>query len=292
MVQLMKKSDRNVLKVLLITLFLNLSVAILKLIYSQITQSLSLEADGFHSLFDSSSNVIGLVALLFAFRPANEKHPYGHRKIEALASMGISFLLFFTCYELIGGIVDRLENPADVKINLASFLVMFLSMTTNFFVARYEDKKGHELKSEFLHADAKHTKSDIYVSLSVIGSFVASKIGYPIFDIIIAAIITIFIIITAFIILFDSFKILTDAQILNTDEVKNVVESVPGIYHSHKIRSHGTKGGVYLDLHIHVNPTLSTSASHRLTHKVIDTLKEQYPEIIDVMIHTEPAKEA
>jgi cation diffusion facilitator family transporter len=103
---------RAIRRVLWITLGLNLIATAAKLIVGYSTGSLSLIADGFDSAFDSATNVIGLVGIQFAARPADEDHPYGHRKAETMTALIIAALLFLTMWELIQSAVERLRDPS------------------------------------------------------------------------------------------------------------------------------------------------------------------------------------
>lgn len=102
----------TVRRTLIIIFVLNLSVALIKGGYGLLTNSLSMSADGLHSLFDSSSNIIGLVGISLASRPPDREHPYGHAKFETFASVGIAVLLFATCFQLIIEAIDRFQNPS------------------------------------------------------------------------------------------------------------------------------------------------------------------------------------
>lgn len=277
------------MQVLLITLLFNLVVCIAKLFYGVKTKSLSLEADGFHSLLDSSSNIVGLIGAYLASRPPDEGHPYGHRKIEALTSLSISFLLFLTCYEIVSHVMGRFKNPVVPDVDVVSFAIMGVTMVANFLVSRYEKREGTRLRSDILLADALHTRSDILVSVSVILSFVAVLFRIPILDGIIASGIVVFIFTIAFRILSGSVNVLLDARTIDPALVEEVVKKIPGIVRCHKIRSRGTQSGIFVDLHIHVDPGMTTEVSHKLTHDVIRTIKGHFPEVLDVLIHTEPA---
>lgn len=281
--------DQSVIRILFITFFFNGVVCLLKLIYGFMTHSISLEADGFHSLLDASSNIVALVGIKLAIKPPDEGHPYGHRKIEALASLGIAILLFITCFEIISQVVGRTKNPVLPQVTWLSFFIMGITMAVNFYVSTFEKKWGERLKSDLLIADAFHTRSDLFVSLSVIASLIAVLLHAPFLDGIIASGIVIFIIYVASRVLSSSVAILLDAQLIPPEKIEKVVKPIPGIVRCHKIRSRGTRSGIFVDLHIHVDPMLSTEMSHRLTHQVINTIKSTYPEVIEVLIHTEPA---
>lgn len=282
-------NDKKIMRVLLLTLFFNLVVCVAKLFYGIKTKSLSLEADGFHSLLDSSSNIVGLIGAYLAARPPDEGHPYGHRKIEALTSLSISFLLFMTCYEIISHVIGRIKNPVIPSVDTMSFAIMGITMAANFFVSRYEKREGTRLRSDILLADALHTRSDILVSISVILSFVAVLFHAPYLDGLIACGIVLYIFTIAFRILSGSVDVLLDARTIDPELVEDLVKKIPGIVRCHKIRSRGTRSGVFVDLHIHVDPNVTTEVSHKLTHDVIRTIKGHFPEVLDVLIHTEPA---
>ncbi|MBX7149177.1 cation diffusion facilitator family transporter [bacterium] len=281
--------DKQVMRVLFYTLWLNLAVSLAKLFYGIYTQSLSLESDGFHSLFDTASNVVGLVSIYFASKPADDKHPYGHRKIETLASMGIAFMLFLTCYEILTDLYERYYHPVVPHVDVLSFAIMIVTLAINFGVSRYEKRKGHELRSEILHADAAHTHTDVLVSISVMASFVGVLLHWVWIDLVVAFFIVLVIVHAGYEIIVHSLSSLLDEQFIDPKEIETMVMSVPEVEGCHKIRSRGTLGKVFVDLHIYVHPLMTLEKAHSLTHVVIDTIKKQKPEIQDVLIHTEPS---
>src|SRR5439155_15860298 len=129
---------RDIRGVLVLVLALNLLVAAAKLAYGLMTGAISMVADGIHSLMDSSSNVIGLVGTAVAARPPDPGHPYGHRKFEVIAALGITFLLFLACYEILTGSVARLMSSQRPRVTAASFAIMIVTIVINTFVTIYE----------------------------------------------------------------------------------------------------------------------------------------------------------
>jgi cation diffusion facilitator family transporter len=178
----MPSTYKQVKRVLSLTLFLNLAVAVAKLLWGHLTNSLSMQADGFHSLFDGASNIIGLVGIWVARHPPDDCHPYGHKKFETFAAFGISVLLFLTCFHILESSYSRVQTPFAPQATFLSFIIMLGAIGINFFVAWWETKKGKEFKSDVLMADAMHTKSDVFGSLSVFISLIATRLGYPILD--------------------------------------------------------------------------------------------------------------
>ena len=157
----------------MIVLFLNLAVAFAKIIYGTLTSTLSMTADGYHSLFDGVSNIVGLVGSFIAARPPDKEHPYGHQKYETIASIFIALLLLYVGVEIFRHALDRFLIRSVPEVTAISFLVIIGTMCINYLVTRYEYRQGLALRSQVLIADSLHTKSDIYVSLSVILSLAA-----------------------------------------------------------------------------------------------------------------------
>lgn len=276
-------------RVLWITLFLNLLVAAAKWGYGYSTQTLSMVADGLHSLLDGSSNIIGLIALGFAAKPPNSRHPYGHRKIEALAAMAISALLFWTCYEIFTQAYARWNLHIQPEVTIYSFLIMFATMAINFGVSRYEHRKGHEYGSQILTADSAHTASDVWASLSVIIALIGIKLKINHVDIIAATFISLFVGYSGYKIVLESLETLLDQSQLDPKKVVTIAQSVPGVLHCHNIRTRGHATAIYMDLNIHLDPKLNLEAAHHLTHQVISKIKITFPQVVDVVVHTEPA---
>ena len=101
---------RSIQRVLWIILALNLAVAAAKYVWGAVSGSESMQADGIHSVFDSAGNVVGLVGIAIAARPADEGHPYGHAKFETYASLAIGALLLLAAFEVGSSAVGKLAE--------------------------------------------------------------------------------------------------------------------------------------------------------------------------------------
>jgi cation diffusion facilitator family transporter len=284
------KNYRAIQRVLWITLGLNLVATAAKLIVGYRTGALSLIADGFDSVFDAASNVVGLVGIYLAARPADEDHPYGHRKTETMTSLIIASLLFLTTWELVESAIERLRHPSLIlaEVNVWSFAALLVSIVVHLTVVWYELRAGRRLQSDVLVADALHTRADIFVSLSVIGGLVAIWLGFPLADPILALIIAGVIAKIGIDIIREGSPTLMDRAVISPDQVTQVVLSVPGILACHQVRSRGHETAVYLDLHIQVNATTEIERAHTLAHEVKRRLQEQFPNVEDATIHIEP----
>lgn len=285
------KRKHEVSKVLWITLFLNLLVALFKLGYGEITNTLSMIADGYHSLLDGSSNIIGLIALAFAVKPADYNHPYGHRKVEAVAAMAISGLLFLACYEIASGAYHRFYNQQIPTVTFWSFLIMIGTMMINYGVSVYEHRKGIEHHSQILTADSAHTRSDVFASLSVIVALIGAKFNLGYLDLAAAGFIAIFVGYSGYKIVYESLTTLMDTAQLDPKEIEKIALQVEGVQKCHHIRTRGHSSAIYMDLNIHVDSKLNLERAHELTHEVIHRIKAKLPEVVDVVVHTEPAND-
>jgi cation diffusion facilitator family transporter len=280
----------QVRRILLGTLGANWGVAGAKLLVGFLSGTMSLIADGFHSLLDGSSNIIGLISLKAALKPTDTRHPYGRRKYETFAAVGISMLLVLACYEIVHEAVARFWARHSPEVGLASFVVTCSSMVINYFVAAYEHRRGHVLKSAVLIADSHHTQSDVYGSLAVLLSLVAIELGYPWFDVLAALFIVGLIGRAVWHILSDSLHTLVDLSRLPAEQIEAIALSVPGVRECHNVRSRGLEDAVYIDLHIGVDPHLPIQEAHDIGCEVERQILTTLEGVTDVIVHTEPAR--
>ncbi len=279
---------RAVSRVLLSVLFANLAVAAAKIAYGYFSGSVAITSDGYHSLTDSFSNIVGLVGLRAARKPPDLDHPYGHRKYETLTAAGIFVALILVVEEVARNAIDHLRAVTAITVTRESFLVMLATLAVNLAVVSYERRKGNELSSELLLADAMHTRSDVFTSVGVIASLVGVTLGYPILDPLGGLVVAVFIALTGFQIARDASRILSDRIVMDEDDIRAVVMSVPDVMGCHRIRTRGPADHVFLDMHVWVAPDMRLDAAHAISHMVKDTLMEKYPEIADAIIHIEP----
>jgi cation diffusion facilitator family transporter len=283
-----KDYSTGVRKVLIITLILNAGVAIAKIIYGYLTNSIAMTSDGFHSLFDGVSNLIGLAGIWIASRPPDKGHPYGHRKYETLFTIIISVMIFAACFQIIRRVYLSFFDDHVAMVTATSFLVMFTTIGINIFVMLYESKKGRQLRSDFLIADAMHTKSDIFASVSVIASLLLTRLGFHYADAVVGLVITLFIARIGFAILKNASNILVDTVCIDKDTVKAAVDSIKGVKGSHDIRSRGTANAVYLDLHVLVENNMPVEKAHGIADSIEEEIKKNFPMVVDVVVHIEP----
>ena len=278
-----------VARVLVLVLFLNLAVAVAKIAFGYASGAISVLSDGFHSLSDAASNVVGLVGVQAAKRPPDEDHPYGHRKYETVAAAAVTAGLLLVVIEVLRNAFNHLTGrAAPLSISTASFVVMVATVVVNLFVIWYETREGKRLASEVLLADATQTRADVWTSLTVIAALVGAKSGMPMLDPLAALVVAAFIGFAGFQIARATTNILSDRIAIADAELERVVMDVPGVVGCHRIRTRGSADHVFLDLHVWLPGDMPLTEAHKLSHVVKDRLMAKYPQIADAVIHIEP----
>ena len=278
----------QVRKVLVITLVLNSAVALAKVFYGYTTNSLAMTSDGFHSFFDGVSNIVGLIGIWIASHPPDANHPYGHKKFETLFTIIIAAMIFATCIQILKKVYFSFFRDRNTVVTDISFLVMFFTIGINIFVMLYESRKGKKIGSDFLVADAMHTRSDIFASLAVIVGLILTKAGYPRADTLVGIVITFFIARIGYQIVRGASNVLVDTVCLDTSMIESLVNSIDGVKGCHDIRTRGSVNSVYLDLHVLVDMDLSTEKAHGIADSVEEKIKKEFPSVIDIVVHIEP----
>ena len=278
----------EVTRVLNRVLVLNLLVAVAKIALGYYTGAVSILSDGFHSLTDSASNVVALIGVSIARRPPDADHPYGHRKYETMASLGILVFLVVVLVEVLSAAADRFVNGGTPKVFPEGVGLMTATLIVNLFVVSYEMRAGRRLKSEVLRADAKHTRSDVLTTGAVLGALLGVWWGYPLFDPMAALLVAGFIGHACWSIAQEASRVLADQIVLPEGEVRDVVQSVAGVIGCEKIRTRGSADYAFLDLHLWLDGNMPLKTAHAASHVVKDRLMTKFPQLADVVIHIEP----
>ena len=286
--------SEGIRKVLWQILVLNVLVSGAKAAWGLVSGSTAMLADGIHSLTDASSNIVALVAMSAASKPMDEDHPYGHQKYESFASAIIGVMLVLAAWrvgsESVGALVAYAKDGTlpEVEVTAVSFAIMLVTLAINIFVVWFERRRGNELDSDVLQSDAKHTLSDIWVTLGVILSLVLVRAGVPIADPVVGLFVAIAIAFAAIEVFKGVNTTFSDQARLNPYEVHEKVLRFEGVKGAHNIRTRGTGAFVHMDMSILVDPTISVDEGHRIAHELELWLCSEFPGLKDVVVHVEP----
>ena len=278
----------EVRKVLIITLLLNVFVMGLKVLVGHWTGSLSLLADALHSVTDSANNVLGLVAIKFSSPLPDREHPYGHNKFEALGALGIAAFLGIACFEIVQGAVERiLKGGEPVKVSPPELWLLLIVLGINIFVAFYERNVGKRVGSSILIADATHTMSDIWVTISVIGGLIGVWLGYQWLDVALAFPVALLVFWSGWSVLTENLPWLVDQMAIAPETIHTIAVSVPGVLNCHDIASRGVIGRqVFIEMHLIVDAA-DVETAHNITEEVEKQLEQRFHPV-RILIHVEP----
>lgn len=281
---------KEVKKVLWIILFANIAVAVMKIVLGIVIQSGAVLADGFHSLTDGSSNVVGLVGMTMASQPVDKEHPYGHAKFETMSSLVIVGALAMLAFEVTTSAISRFSNPVVPHIDTWTFVVMLATLVINLVVTTMEARAGKRLQSSILIADAKHTLSDVFVTIGVILSLGLLKLGFPVWiDPLVSLGVAVMIIKAAIEIFMEASKVLLDAQTVEASVIEKHLKDIPEVKAIHNVRSRGTATQQFLDLHVLADPDMTLTQAHDLAHRIEAAIQAGMPETkVQVITHLEP----
>jgi len=287
---------KEVKKVLLITLVLNMTVVIIKGVIGVLTGSLSLQADALHSVTDGVNNILGLVTNQLSSPMPDRDHPYGHQKFEALGALGVAVFLGIACFEIFKSAIARIFAPSEiVTIEVAELWLLFLVLGINIFVAFYERRVGKRLGSQILVADASHTMGDVWVTIIVLAGLMgiwASNQGFFIpfqaLDVWLAFPVAFLVFKSGWDVLQNNIPWLVDQMAIAPEAIYQTVMEVDGVINCHDIASRGLLGRqVFIEMHLIVKPK-DVETAHLVTEEVGKKLQQKFHPVRTI-IHVEPS---
>jgi cation diffusion facilitator family transporter len=286
------KRQSSIQKVLYITLGLNLLVLETKFTLGLATGSLSLLADALHSLSDSASNILGLIAMRLANPKPDWDHPYGHSKFESLGALGIAGFLIVAGIEIFDSAVKRLFFSGDsesIEVSNLSLVMMITVLMINIGVAVYEAKRGKALNSKLLQADARHTLSDVWVTVVLLVGMWGIRLGFGWLDIVLAFLVAGLVFWSAWEVIRENVPFLSDRVAIPAREIMKTVTDVYGVLNCHSITSRGVLGqAIFIEMHLVVAPR-EISEAYKIVEAVEKKLQEKYGSV-HATIQLEPHK--
>jgi len=269
----------------------NIGLFVFKLISGIYLNSISLIADAFHSLSDVLTSGIVILGFKLGDKPPDEKHPFGHGRIEQIATIFIAFILFIVAYDLAKSSIIRIIKPQKVEFNLYVFIVLIISSLFKEWMARFSIFLGERIDSLALTADAWHHRSDAVATILVALGLLTTKLGSYRVDGIVGIIVSILIGWVGVDITKNSSSFLIgqmpDKKLI--DLIKRVTSSTPGVLSCHEIFVHDYQNKKVITLHIEVEEDLSAKEAHEIASKVQSSLKREIENAL-VIVHIDPTE--
>jgi len=284
----MSERVTQIQRVLLGLLVANLAVVGAKVVIGLNAGSLSVLSDAVHSSADALNNVVFIVLARLAARAPDADHPYGHGKFEVLGAGAILIFLTVACFELLKGAVGRLAGGAAAPDLTGRDLGMLAgTLLVNMWVAWYEARRGRALQSDLLLADAAHTRTDVFITLGVIGGGLLSRRGLGFVDPVVTIVIAALIVRVGWQIARRAMPVLMDEVALAPEAIRTSAQSVDGVRSAYAIRSRGVPGATFAELTIGVGGQLTVARAHDIADQVEARLRHDLA-LSEVIVHIEP----
>jgi cation diffusion facilitator family transporter len=288
----MQDRTNDIIKASWIGIIGNSILAIIKLIVGFISGSFAVIGDGIDSANDVATFFVSLFAAKIMIKPPNKTYPYGYKRAEAIATNIIAFVIFFVGAQLLISSVK--EIFADTPHEIPSMLAIYITIISIFgkaLLAAIQFRIGKRAKSNLLIANAKNMKNDILLSASVLtGLFFTFYLKIPVIDLILAILVSLWIIKVALEILIKTNRELMDGM-KNQDLYAAIIEAaeeIEGVHNPHRLRIRQHSNMYVLGFDIEVNPDITVQQAHELCDEVQKNIKDKVQNIYDIMIHIEP----
>ena len=269
----------------------NCFLTVFNIVIGIMSGSYALVSEGAHTLSDVATSIIAYIGFKIGQKPADDEHPIGHGRAEAIGGLIIVLFLGMVAYEIMQGAIERLLNPSLITTpDFYAAIMAVLGIMINFSVSEYIIKIGKEIRSPAIVADGKHQKTDIFSSIAVLLSVVVSNIGYPILDPIIGLIIGVLILKTAYEVGKENIDNIMgkvpSQEFIN--KIKRVANKTPKAQDAHNIKVDYLGSYAVVSLHVKVDGNMTVDESHKIAHIVETNLINKIPEVKYAVVHVCP----
>ncbi|MBB3183206.1 cation diffusion facilitator family transporter [Halomonas fontilapidosi] len=282
---------REAHKVTLIGAAIDGVVGVAKMVAGVMVGSAALVADGIHSFSDILTDLFVVAATHFGRQEPDSNHPYGHGRIETLATLWLGSVLIFVAggiawasiARLVGGAAVPAPGPWAIGVAVAALLAKE-------WIFRYTLRVARRVKSRLLEANAWHSRSDALSTVVVLVGLVAAQFGVGWMDAVAAIVVGLMVGQVGGRLLWESSQELIDTALprAQREHMRDIAERVPHVNGVHDLRTRKLGSEVVLDLHVVVPPRVTVSEAHEIGNEVSRRLREASPELADVTFHIDP----
>lgn len=278
-------------------LWINISLTIIKILIGILAKSQALVADGIHSGSDILATAVVYLSLFYAYKPKDKDHPYGHGKIESLAAIFVSLILFgiviFLFYDVGHSFYDNLILKKTV--NSPSWFALIgaiISIIVKEWLFRYTYRIGKKIDSPAVIANAWDHRSDAYSSIGVLAGITGAVFGFGLLDPIAAFVVGIFIVVVAIKILKEACNDLLDKAIPEkiSNEIREYLLNEEGIYEVNYLNGRKMGSFYILDIGIDFLSFYSLNDVHEIIHRIEENLLRKFNFIAGVNLHVHAVK--
>src|SRR6266511_3266508 len=241
-------------RVFVALLLANVTVVAAKLLVGLASGSLAILSTALDSCVDALHNVLALTVVRVAAKEPDEDHPYGHGKFETLGALAIVGFLSITCFELVRQAANRFSGDHHTPLlSEVQFAILLATLAVNVLVTRYEQRRGEQLGSRLLIADAAHTRTDVVITIGVVIGMLFGPRGWWWVDPILTFVIAVLIVRVAYQILHSAVPVLVDQRAIFAGDIQRAAEAVAGVKGAYGIRSRDGAAARYAEVTIAVD---------------------------------------
>ncbi|MGN0424248.1 MAG: cation diffusion facilitator family transporter [Acetatifactor sp.] len=285
------------MRVSTVSIIINLALSLFKLIAGIVAHSGAMVSDAVHSASDVFSTFIVMIGVAISGKESDKEHPYGHERLECVASLLLAMVLALTglgigktgVEKIMGGEAAGLAVPG-----LLALIAAVSSVAVKEWMYWYTRAAAKKINSGALMADAWHHRSD---ALSSIGAFIGilgSRMGYPILDPIASLVICLFILKAAYDIFRDALAKMVDKACPEevVDRMREIILAQEGVEGIDDIKTRLFGAKMYVDVEISVDGDKTLRAAHEIANRVHDAIEAAFPEVKHCMVHENPTEES
>lgn len=274
-----------------VSVAVNLVMTVVQIVIGWLAHSQSLLAHGLHSFSDLLSDFLVIYASRQSAHPADEKHPYGHARVETAAT-----LLLGTSLVLIGGGILwesglRLQHIEVLEtVQLSALWVAVATVLAKEALYRYLIRVAERLRSQMLIANALHTRADAASALVVVVGIGGALMGWSFLDLLAAALMGFMILRMGAELAWGAIKELIDTGLdqSQVEAISQSLRSTPGVLGLHELRTRRMAHQALVDAHVQVDARISVSEGHRIAESARARVLREHPEVLDVLVHIDP----
>lgn len=269
----------------------NLALASAQLVGGVISHSQALIADGAHTLSDLSSDFLVLFAARKANAAADERHPYGHGRIETLATVGVGLVLAAVALGIVLDAVGRITTPERLlEPTPLALILAAAAIVSKELLYHYTMRAARRVRSNLLQANAWHHRSDVVSSIVVLVGVGAALAGLQFMDAVAAVLVALLIGRMGLKMIWDSAFELIDTGVEPEEQQRmlDAARGTEGVRGAHELRTRRMAGTLLADIHVLVAPRISVSEGHRISEAVCRALREVNDDLGDILVHIDP----
>lgn len=283
-------ASRQIRLVTYLGMVINIVLSIIKILVGLSIASLSLVADGIHSVSDLVTDVAVLLGAHLAARKPDRTHPYGHGRLETFSAVAVAFVLVIVGGGMIRQATISIARNESTTAHWAIFAVAFLSVVSKEGLYRATKRVAVRSHSTALYANAWHHRSDALSSVAVLSGYVSLRFGFEHGDQVAAMTVGLMVVLVGVKVLGDSLRELTEGAVDpdTAAHIKEVIDADPAIRQWHRLRTRTVGREVFLDVHILVDPDLNVAAAHEISEGLEDRLDREIPRPVNITVHIEP----